>query len=132
MTNPKPTLQYFFKYLLLFTLFLSLFQYLIVEYFLNKNTFYPTFLVYGFLLLTTFGVYAALIAIHKNFKDKTGFAFMGLSLFKTFLAILFLLPIILDNSDKANILVDVFSFFVPYFLFLLFETFFAVKLLRSS
>jgi len=55
---------------------------------------------------------------------------MGLSLFKMFAAVIFLLPLILSgvNAVFANIL----AFFIPYFLFLVFETLYAVKLINKA
>lgn len=128
----KTSLLSFLKYLVPFTVLLCVVQYFLVEKLLAEKVYYSTFIIYGFLFLATLGIYAALLLIYKNFKEKTGYAFMGLSLVKTFLAIIFLLPVIIGSSDNSNIIIDVFTFFIPYFLFLLFETFFAVKLLRNS
>lgn len=128
----KTSLLSVLKYLVPFTVLLCVVQYFLVEKLLAEKVYYSTFIIYGFLFLATLGIYAALLLIYKNFKEKTGYAFMGLSLVKTFLAIIFLLPVIIGSSDNSNIIIDVFTFFIPYFLFLLFETFFAVKLLRNS
>jgi len=130
MTKNKLSFFQFLKYLLSFTLVLCMLQYFVIEEFLNKEIYYSTFVIYGFLFAVTLGVYAILLFVHKSFEDKTGFAFMGLSLFKMFLSILFLIPIILAKGDKETMVLDIFAFFVPYFLFLLFETIFAVRLLR--
>lgn len=132
MTKNKLSFFQFSKYLLSFTLVLGLLQYFVVEQFLQKEVYYSTFIIYGFLFMVTMGIYAILLFIHKSFEDKTGFAFMGLSFFKMFLSILFLLPIILAEGGKANMVLDIFTFFIPYFLFLLFETIFVVRLLRSK
>jgi len=132
MTKNKLSFFQFSKYLLSFTLVLGLLQYFVVEQFLQKEVYYSTFIIYGFLFMVTMGIYAILLFIHKGFEDKTGFAFMGLSFFKMFLSILFLLPIILSEGGKANMVLDIFTFFIPYFLFLLFETIFVVRLLRSK
>ena len=48
---------------------------------------------------------------------------MGLSVF-------FLMPVI--DSEIANKIPDVLSFFIPFFIFLLLETIFSVNLLNSS
>jgi hypothetical protein len=71
-----------------------------------------------------------LVFIYRKFSDKAGFAFMGLSLLKMFAAVIFLLPLVLSevNAVFANIL----AFFIPYFLFLVFETLYAVKLINKA
>ena len=68
--------------------------------------------------------------MYRNFTENTGFAFMGLSLLKMVAAIIFLLPLVLSETNQvfANIL----AFFVPYFLFLVFETLYAVKLINKA
>jgi uncharacterized Tic20 family protein len=55
---------------------------------------------------------------------------MGASLFKMLAAVLFLLPMLLNNENSPFI--NLLSFFLPYFLYLIFETFFAVKLINSK
>lgn len=132
MTTNKLSFLQFLKYLFSFSLVLCLIQYFLVEEILKQQVYYSTFAVYGFLFIVTLGIYAALLFIHKNFKDKTGFAFMGLSLFKMFLSVLFLIPVILSKEDQGNMLLDIFTFFIPYFLYLLFETIFAVRLLQDK
>jgi hypothetical protein len=44
---------------------------------------------------------------------------MGATLFKMVLAIVFLLPVLLNTVPNAQ--ADVFNFFIPYFLYLAFE-----------
>jgi hypothetical protein len=55
---------------------------------------------------------------------------MASSFLKMILSVIFLLPIILkdDRSYKADVLL----FFMPYFLYLLFETVFVVQLLKDK
>jgi len=132
MTTNKLSFLKFLKYLLSFSLVLCLLQYFLVEQILHEPVYYSTFIIYGFLFVITLGIYAVLLLIHKSFKDKTGFAFMGLSLFKMFLSVLFLLPVILAKEDQGNMILDIFTFFIPYFLYLLFETIFAVRLLQDK
>ncbi|MDT0294624.1 hypothetical protein ACFQ3R_04325 [Mesonia ostreae] len=131
ITNKLSIIQ-FSKYLVSFSLVFCLLQYLLVEQILKEQPYYSTFIIYGFLFVVTLGIYAALLFIHKSFKENTGFAFMGLSLFKMFLSVLFLLPVILYEDEQGNLLLDIFTFFIPYFLYLLFETIFAVRLLQDK
>ena len=55
---------------------------------------------------------------------------MGFSLFKMMAAIVFLIPLI--QSDLESQIPDVSAFFIPYFLYLFFETLFAVRLLSKQ
>lgn len=114
-----------------FTLILYLLHYLLNIYVLNDlDFFYSLFAIYGFLFLTTLLIFFLLVYIFNNFQDKTGFAFMGASLLKMFGAVVFLLPMLLNNGGDA--FANILSFFIPYFLFLIFETFYAVKLINSK
>ncbi len=125
----KQQLLKFAYRLLPFTIILFFVQYLITAFLLgDMDLYYPVYAIYLFHFLATLIIYIILILIYNNFQDKTGFAFMGASLLKMLAAVLFLLPMLLNNSSNpfANLL----SFFIPYFLFLIFETFYAVKLIN--
>jgi hypothetical protein len=126
----KNELLAFLKRLLPFSILLWLIQFLLQRYVLEVEFYYSSFSIYLFHFLATFLIYLSLVFVYKNFSDKTGFAFMGLSLFKMFAAVIFLLPLILSgvNAVFANIL----AFFIPYFLFLVFETLYAVKLINKA
>ncbi|MBZ9630887.1 hypothetical protein LB465_08855 [Salegentibacter sp. LM13S] len=126
----KNELLAFLKRLLPFSILLWLIQFLLQRYVLEIEFYYSSFSIYLFHFLATFLIYLSLVFVYKNFADKTGFAFMGLSLFKMFAAVIFLLPLILRgvNAVFANIL----AFFIPYFLFLVFETLYAVKLINKA
>ena len=118
------------KRLLPFTLLLWLIQFLLQRYVLEMEFYYSSFSIYLFHFLATFLIYLILVFVYRNFTENTGFAFMGLSLFKMVAAVIFLLPLILSeiNAVFANIL----AFFIPYFLYLIFETFYAVKLINKA
>ncbi|APG60826.1 hypothetical protein [Christiangramia salexigens] len=124
----KNQLLPFLKYFIPFSFLLLAAQYAIVNYMLDVNLYYSTLSVYLFHILATFLIYILLVFVHKTFSDKTGFAFMGLSLLKMLAAVIFLLPIMLN--DAPNPFQDMIAFFVPYFLFLIFETTFAVRLIN--
>lgn len=127
-------MQQFYNFLKLifpFSIVLFFIQYYVVGvFFENISFFYSTWSIYIFHLITTLLSYAFLIFVNKNFADKTGFAFMGLSLVKMMAAIVFLIPLI--QSDLKNQIPDVGAFFIPYFLFLFFETIFAVRLISKQ
>lgn len=89
-----------------------------------------TWAIYLFHFIATFLVYSSVAYVNEMFSDKTGFAFMACGLLKMFAAVIFLLPLIL-NSVKTPVN-DVLAFFIPYFIFLLVETVFVIKLLNPK
>lgn len=127
-------MQQFYKFLKLlipFSLVLFFIQYNIVGSFFEKTLFfYSTWSIYVFHFIVALLSYAFLIFVNKTFSDKTGFAFMGISLIKMMAAIVFLIPLL--QSDLKSQIPDVSAFFIPYFLFLFFETFFAIRLINKQ
>lgn len=120
----------FLKKFLPFAIILLSIQFTIEYHFLEEDLFYSTFANYAFHILGTAGIFLILICVHRNFEDKTGFAFMGFSILKMGAAIIFLLPALSHNS--VNLLAEIIAFFVPYFLFLTFKTIFSVKLMNQK
>lgn len=121
----------FFIRLIPFTILLFIIQYLVVTYLLGQVDFYyQTFAIYLFHFLTTLIIYLGLLLVYRNFREYTGYGFMAASFLKMVAAIVFLLPMLLNYEDHAfeNLL----AFFIPYFLFLIFETYYAVKLINSK
>lgn len=113
------------------TLILFFVQYFSISvFFENTLFFYSTWSIYVFHLALTLISYGFLLFVNKTFADKTGFAFMGFSLLKMLAAIVFLIPLL--QSDVVSKIPDVSAFFIPYFLFLFTETFFAVRLLNKE
>ena len=121
----------FLKYLVPFSIVLFLAQYFIVEtIFAGIPFFYSTWSIYVFHIIITMLSYLFLLFVNKTFADKTGFAFMGISLVKMMAAVVFLIPMI--QSDTIDRIPDVAIFFIPYFLYLFFETIFAIRLINKS
>lgn len=121
----------FIKLIIPFSLVLFFIQYYVVEsFFKNSIFFYSTWSIYVFHLVITLCSYSFLIFVNKTFPDKTGFAFMGFSLIKMMAAIVFLIPLL--QSDLKSQVPDVSAFFIPYFLFLFFETLFAIRLINNQ
>ncbi|MDT0647208.1 hypothetical protein RM545_10955 [Zunongwangia sp. F260] len=120
----------FLKVLLPFALILGFIQFLIIQYIVEVELYYSIFSIYTFHILVTFLIYLALVFVNANFEDKTGFAFMSLSLFKMLAAIIFLLPMML--AEVEAIFGSLISFFISYFFFLIFETIYVVKLINSK
>ena len=112
--------------------------YTLLLYFLNKiiinHIFYDLKLetsivsIYLFLFIATLIIYIFLFFVNKKYPEKTGFAFLTTGLLKMMASVVFLLPLIQSKNIVVN---DVIAFFVPYFLFLIFETIFAVRLINA-
>lgn len=120
----------FLKYLIPFAIVLFLAQYFTVaNLFKDIPFFYSTWSIYVFHIIVTIVSYLFLLFVHKNFPEKTGFTFMGIGLIKMMAGVVFLIPII--QSDTIDRIPDVAAFFIPYFLFLFFETIFAVRLINK-
>ena len=83
-----------------------------------------------FHFIATLLIFYLMHIVQKAAPEKVGFTFMGCSILKMMVAIVFLLPLIRNNNEA--VLNDVISFFIPYFLFLTVETFFCVKNLKSD
>ena len=120
----------FLKYLIPFTLLLFVApHYGTVALSVNHDFFYATWGIYLFLFVSTLLIYVLLLFVDISFPDFTGFAFMGTTFVKMMGAVVFLIPLI--QSDRTETNLDIATFFVPYFLFLLFETIFAVRLINN-
>lgn len=127
-------MQQFYKFLKIiipFSIVLFFVQFYLIEtFFKNISFYYSTWSIYLFHLVVTLLSYSFLLFVNKTFADKTGFAFMGFSLIKMMASIVFLIPLL--QSDLKSQIPDVSAFFIPYFLFLFFETFFAVRLISKQ
>ena len=120
----------FLKYLIPFTLLLFAGQnYGTTALNTHHEFFYATWSIYLFLFVTTFLIYLLLLFVNLNFPDFTGFAFLGTTFVKMMAAVVFLIPLIQSQGKETNL--DIAAFFIPYFLFLLFETVFAVQLINK-
>lgn len=122
---------HFLKYLIPITLLLYLVQYFGTTVLLaDHKFFYSTWSIYLFLFVSTLLIYLLLLFANANFPDFTGFAFLGTTFVKMMAAVVFLIPLIKAKDIETNL--DIAAFFVPYFLFLLFETVFAVRLINKT
>ncbi len=121
----------FLKYFIPFSIVLFLIQFFVMQSLSERIAFfYSAWSIYLFNIVTTILIYLVLTYINKNFSTYTGFTFLGLSFFKMMAAIVFLIPFI--KSDVSDPIIDVSSFFIPYFLFLLFETYFTIRLINKG
>lgn len=110
----------FLLLLLLFTLLLfAVHWYIGFHFFSDIELILPLYTIYGFHFITVLIVYTIV-----NFKFSVGKKqifplFMGATLLKMILCIVFLLPVLLNPNENATY--EVLNFFVPYFLYLAFE-----------
>ena len=127
-------MQPFYRFLITIipiSIVLFFLQYYITKlFFENTSFFYSTWSIYVFHLVLTLLSYGFLLFVSRTFADKTGFAFMGFSLLKMMAAIVFLIPLL--QSEILSKIPDVGAFFIPYFLFLFFETFYAIRLINKQ
>lgn len=120
----------FLKYFIPFSAILFIAQFFITQkLFLDTIFFYQVWSIYTFHIIATLLAYLFLLFVNKNFSDKTGFAFLAVSVIKMMAAVVFLIPLI--KADVNDPIIDVAAFFIPYFLFLFFETFFAIRLINN-
>lgn len=121
---------HFLKRFVPFSLILFLIHFFIVLKFSKSYSFfYSIYAIYIFHSITTALICFILIYINKTVANKTGFAFMALSILKMLAVILFLIPLI--RWDSSQKLPDITAFFIPYFAFLFFELTFIIKLLNG-
>jgi hypothetical protein len=115
----------------LFTAACIVLHYLLTVYLADHYIFtLPLWKVYIFLVLITLLGYFLVLLVHQREPDKTGIAFIGFGFLKILAAVLFLYPLLTAAGD--NLLSDVFSFFIPYFLYLGFDTYFTVRLISEG
>ena len=127
----KRQLLKFLVQLIPFSLILFGLHYLLISKFYSEISFYYSiYAIYLFYFLATLLIYFLLLLVYYNAQDKTGFAFMASGLLKMLAAVIFLLPMILSGID--HIFENLLAFFIPYFLYLIFETTYAVKLLNKK
>lgn len=104
-------------------------SYLLYHFAKNITFFFPIWQVYAFHMVITLLFYSIINYKYSSGQKEIFNLFMVLTFIKMFLAILFLLPLLL--SDFENKQPDVFNFFVPYFLYLFFEVFALTRFLQK-
>ena len=107
--------------IVLFTLIIGGAHSYLSYYFVDTNLFFAIWQIYLFLFVVTFLVFTVINYRYSNGKTTIFNLFLGATVLKMILAIIFLLPLLL--SDIENKKIDVINFFIPYFLFLFFEVF---------
>ena len=119
----------FIGWLCLFSVILwAAHAYLLYQFASEREFYFPIWQIYLFHVIVTILFYTVVNFLYSSGKTNVLFKFMGATLVKMGLAIVFLLPLIL--SDFPGKQPDVFNFFIPYFLYLFFEIIFITKLLK--
>ena len=118
------------KTLVFTSLLLGLIQHYFINSFNSIKFHYSTQAIYVFILFINLFLFYFLTLIHRKHPLKTGFAYMGFGLLKMIASILFLYPILFRNNfDKVP---NVIAFFLPYFIFIFIDVFYAIKLLHQK
>jgi hypothetical protein len=113
--------------LLIFSIILYFIQNFILNTYFKSFEFYiATWKIYLFHFLTVSALIFFLIHRSKIKPDRIFNAFVILSVIKMVAAIIFLMPLFITKG--INLTATIFSFFIPYFLFLFLESSFTLKL----
>lgn len=120
---------------LLQILLISIVLYAIHQYILHYFAgavvfFFPLWHIYVFHLLVAVVIYTIINYRYSNGKTEIFSPFMGVTIIKMILAIVFLLPLLLSDFLKKQ--PDVFNFFIPYFIYLFLEVFYVTKFLQKK
>lgn len=111
-------------------LLLSLHSYLLYH-FANETMFLlPIWQIYCFHFIVTALFYTVINHRYSKGKIEIFNTFMIITFLKMFLAILFMLPLFLSTLENKQL--DVFNFFIPYFLYLSFEVYSLTKFLQKN
>lgn len=116
---PKFFLSFLLKLLVLALLLCAIHYYIFHIFFSEMTLYFPLWAIYVFNVCLVLAVFSYLYFKVGNKNNKGYYNFLGLTLAKMMLAIVFLLPLFFNKSAHPE--VEVINFFIPYFLFLIFE-----------
>ncbi len=125
----KETISFLIR-LIGFTILLFLIHTYIIHQFFDGQLYFPIWTIYAFNVVLVCIVYFVLNYKHKQKSESILNFFLGLTMLKMVLAIVFLLPLFFGKSDQSQL--EVINFFIPYFLFLTFEIFSLNKFLQKE
>ena len=125
----KETISFLIKLLIFTALILSVHFYILIQLF-TGTLYFPIWAIYLFNGGLVLIVYSTITYKSKKGSTKIYQLFLGLTILKMVLAIVFLLPLFFGNSNHAQL--EVVNFFIPYFLFLGFEIFSLSKFLQKT
>ena len=123
-------LNFLLQIIILSLLLFGIHSYMLSYFGTELKLFFPIWQIYLFHFVVTTLFYTVINYRFSKGQKDVFLLFMGSTLFKMFLSILFLLPLILSEMEKKQ--PDVFNFFIPYFLYLSFEVYAITKFLQKS
>jgi len=124
----KETSSFILKLLIFAVIIFGIHVYIISQFF-EGNLYFPIWTIYTFNAVLVAIVFSVLNYQKNKGSDKMYQLFLGLTLLKMILAIVFLLPLFFEKSEHSQL--EVINFFIPYFLFLSFEIFNLNKFLQK-
>ena len=133
MTNNTTGFRFpiFLLQLSIITVILFLLQkYLIQSFFSSSYFYFETWQIYLFQFISVATLVYFLQHRSKIKPDKVLNTFVILSLLKMAAVIVFLLPLFLNKSMDSK--PTIFSFFLPYFIYLIIESSYALKILNEK
>src|SRR5699024_1832162 len=134
MTPKNPIIDLVIRYvisLIVLAGVLGLFQELLYTYILPDIVLYnPIWKNYVLLVIMSLVTFGLIVFVNYVIQEYTGFAFIASIVFKMFVTLWFLFPLI--TSDVLNKNPDVLNFFLPFFVFLVVEVLFSIRLLQSK
>lgn len=116
--------------LLGFSLLLFLVHYYVLVQLFSGELYFPLWSIYCFNAIMVLGVYVILRYYSQKQPANIFKYFLLLTLLKMILVVVFLLPLFLKRSAHTQL--EIFNFFIPYFLFLTFEIMGLTKFLQKS
>lgn len=125
----KETMR-FLVALVVFTGILFGIHFYILSQFFEGTLYFPIWIIYIFNAVLVFVVFSVIRFKAQQKSDKLYQLFLGLTILKMVLAIVFLLPLFFEKSEHTQL--EVINFFIPYFLFLAFEIFSLNRFLQKS
>lgn len=120
----------FYVKLLVLSFLLWLTHYYVVFQFFPTDLYYPIWTIYCFNTVLVLVVYTVLKYAYHHRPHYVLKLFLGLTMLKMIAAIVFLVPLFLNRSQHTKL--EVFNFFIPYFLYLIFEIYALNRFLQKS
>lgn len=128
--NKKDLQMFAIKLLGFTTLLLAAHYYIFFNFFSELEVYLPIWSIYVFNVVLVFLVYAIINYKITNGSDQAYTIFLVMTMVKMVLAIIFLLPVFLGKAEHVKL--EVFNFFIPYFLFLGFEIYALIKFFKNA
>ncbi len=126
----KDTINFILKLIGFSFLLCTVHYYIFIIFFSDLDLYLPIWAIYLFNAILVLVVY--LMINHKASTDSSKIynTFLVLTMVKMALAVVFLLPLFAGKSEHAR--VEVINFFLPYFIFLIFEIKMLSKFLKNQ